>query len=109
MEENFDPRLGFVRRSDIKRYRGNFNYRPRLQSPVIRRLVFGFRPELITGSGNDTQSVNVRVTPFGIDWQEGDVRFPLFDAEHRLRATTEIDSERKFMRLIVEVPIDVGP
>jgi len=39
---NFDPGIGFVRRPDQRRLRGNFHYKPRPGWPGVRQLIFGY-------------------------------------------------------------------
>ncbi|MEM7306945.1 MAG: DUF5916 domain-containing protein [Planctomycetota bacterium] len=71
VERNFDPALGFVRRDDMKKYEGDFRYRPRLYS-AIRRLDFTLRTDLITDSANKTETVDITMRPLGIEWESGD-------------------------------------
>jgi len=86
IEDGFDPALGRVRRTGIKRYRGSFAWRPRLHS-AVRQLDFRFGPELFTDAANDTESVDVFVRPFGIELESGD-RFDV-DVHHRREVLDE--------------------
>lgn len=71
IEDDFDPALGFVPRSGIRKYAATFNYRPRMHTD-IRRLRFGLRPTWITGIGGRTQTATLEIEPFGIEWESGD-------------------------------------
>ena len=71
VEENFDPALGFVRRTGVKKYSGRFAYSPRQYSDV-RRLEFSFRPTLFTGSDNDLETLELDFQPLGIEWESGE-------------------------------------
>ncbi len=71
IERNFDPALGFVQRTDVKKYTTQLRYQPRLYTG-IRQLEFLFRPTLFTDAGNNTETVDVLVRPLGIEWESGD-------------------------------------
>lgn len=71
IEDDFDPALGFVRRTGIRKYTGTAGYLPRLYSD-IRRLRFYFSPSYITDSSGRTESAELATTPLGIDWESGD-------------------------------------
>ena len=71
VEENFDPALGFVRRTGIKQYAGSASFNPRLYSD-IRRLRFYASPVYITDIAGQTESARVSTIPLGIDWESGD-------------------------------------
>ncbi|MEM7516690.1 MAG: DUF5916 domain-containing protein, partial [Planctomycetota bacterium] len=86
VEERFDPSLGFVRRPGSKTYEGSFSYRPR-QYTEIRRFIFEVEPQLVTDSGNNTQTVDFDTVPFGIEWESGDEFFVL--ASHRREVLDE--------------------
>ncbi len=71
IEDRFDPALGFVPRKGIRKYEASFDYRPRLNTS-IRRLRFGVEPTWVTGIGGKTQTAEIEIVPFGIDWESGD-------------------------------------
>jgi hypothetical protein len=71
IEENFEPALGFVERSGVRKFKGDFSYRPRMYSD-IRQLSFGIEPTWITDMSGKTQTIDVDVMPFGIEWESGD-------------------------------------
>ena len=71
VEDGFDPALGRIRRTGIKRYSGTVAYRPRLYSN-IRQLDFRLRTDLFTDSRNDTKTVNVNFQPLQIEFESGD-------------------------------------
>ncbi|MCZ6598307.1 MAG: DUF5916 domain-containing protein [Planctomycetota bacterium] len=71
VERNFDPALGFVRRDDVKKYSARLQYRPRLHTG-IRNLDFQLEPTLFTNAANETETVDIELQPFGIQWESGD-------------------------------------
>jgi len=71
LEENFEPALGFVRRKGIRTYQGGFGYLPRMHTD-IRRLSFGVEQTWITDMEGRTESAEVSLLPFGIEWESGD-------------------------------------
>ncbi len=71
VEDEFDPRLGFVQREGIKQYLAAFEYAPRLYSD-IRQLRFELEPRLITDTGNDTETVEWSLVPLGFELESGD-------------------------------------
>lgn len=90
VDENFDPSLGFVRRTGIRTYAGNFSYRPRLYSS-IRRLGFSITPEVVLDTGNDLASSEVSVQPLSIEWESGEeLRFEVEHAREVLLEPFEI-------------------
>ena len=71
LQANYDPALGFVNRSDIRHYFGNFRYRTRPSGGPFRTIdhrVFG---QVFTDTGNNLESTNfifkplVLATPLG--------------------------------------------
>ncbi len=81
VDDGFDPRLGFVRRTGIRRYSADLEWRPRLNT-AIRRLVFSVDPDRITNLDNDVESESLRIVPLGIDW-ESDDRLRVFASAQR--------------------------
>jgi hypothetical protein len=75
---DFDPALGFVRRTDISQWDGSFSYNPRLYSD-IRRLRFAISPSYTELTTGEMASQELSITPLGIDWESDD--------ELRLRVT----------------------
>ncbi|MAF64853.1 MAG: hypothetical protein CMJ84_04245 [Planctomycetes bacterium] len=71
LEEDFAPALGFVRRNGVRAYEGGLSYRPRMHTGV-RRLRFGLAPSWITDMDGNTESAELSVTPFGVEWESGD-------------------------------------
>jgi len=71
VEENFDPALGFVRRSGVKNYQARYSWNPRL-SGAIRQLRFRIDPSLTTDTDNDLQTARTVLQPLGIEWDSGD-------------------------------------
>jgi hypothetical protein len=71
VEEDFDPALGFVARTGIKKYHSNLRFEPRLYS-AIRQLEFGLHADLVTGSDNRTETVLAELTPLQVVFESGD-------------------------------------
>jgi hypothetical protein len=71
VEDHFAPTLGFVERTGIKQYVWNGSWNPRLDGSV-RQLFFGVQPTVITDSGNQTETTELLIEPFGFETQEGD-------------------------------------
>ena len=51
--EHYNPRLGFVNRTGIRRYRGNFRRRWRPQSDLVRTIDAGAFTTIVTDIGDD--------------------------------------------------------
>lgn len=72
VEEGFDPALGFVPRDDIRRYEARFDYNPRLNNETVRRLRFGLRPTITTGTDGHLQSGVINTRVLGVDFESDD-------------------------------------
>jgi hypothetical protein len=72
IQQDFDPALGFVLRSDVKKYAGTFHWKPRPHDGSVRQWDFGIDPALYTGLDNRTQSSSVKLTPAGVELESGD-------------------------------------
>ena len=71
IEDEFDPALGFVRRSDIRQWDGTIAYNPRLYSD-IRRLRFSLDPQFTTLASGETATKRLAIRPFGVQWESDD-------------------------------------
>ena len=91
VERGFDPALGFVRRTNIKRYDAEFGWQPRLYTDV-RNLDFEVFGTLVTDRGGDTESERLGVQPFGIRFESDD------------RISTFVAHERE----VIEDPFDIA-
>lgn len=56
IQAHFSPALGFVNRSDVRVYQGNFRYRLRPESDWVRTVDTGFETRLVTDTDNDMES-----------------------------------------------------
>lgn len=63
IQANFHPALGFVNRRGIRQYDGEFRYRSRPQSPVLREIDHEIEASLVTGVDGQRQSRFLRVRP----------------------------------------------
>ncbi len=89
VEENFAPALGFVRRTGIREYQAEAEYRPRLHTE-IRRLLFEADARLITDISGHTESAEIGLIPLGIEWESGD-SFRLSVTPQRENLTDDFD------------------
>jgi hypothetical protein len=71
IEENFNPALGFVPRDGVRRYTGEFFWRPRLDGEV-RQLSFGVEDDLITDLDDEIETHLTTLLLIGIDFDSGD-------------------------------------
>lgn len=72
IQENFVPALGFVPRSDIRRYQGGLQYEPRPDWDGVRQLEFGVSSAAFTDTDDELETWTTRVQPFGLSFQSGD-------------------------------------
>ncbi len=71
--KDFNPGLGFVRRSGIHRYNSNFSIQPRPEGmPGIRKLRFSYINNFTTDLHNELESQNHAIYPLFIDFESGD-------------------------------------
>ena len=90
VEDDFDPKLGFVPRRGIKRYDASLRYEPRINS-TVRQLRFGFNPSLVTDTGNATESVDLSFELLGVRFESGeDLSFSVSERREVLDADFDI-------------------
>ncbi|MBI2832910.1 MAG: hypothetical protein HYX76_00610 [Acidobacteria bacterium] len=70
--EDFQPRLGFVPRSGIRRTSLGVGLRPRPKRWGIRNLFFELRPEYITDLHNRVQNWRIFTAPFNLRTESGE-------------------------------------
>jgi hypothetical protein len=91
VDEDFDPKLGFVRRRGVRRYDADLAWRPRLNGDLVRRLDFQLEPVLVTDLGGDLQTSEVELQPFGLQLESDDrAGVELRFSEERLEEDFEI-------------------
>ncbi len=71
IEKNFDPALGFVPRTDIRKYDGQLRYEPRFDGSV-RWLEFGVWPSVVTDLDDRVESASGMTEFYGMVWDAGD-------------------------------------
>jgi hypothetical protein len=71
--ENFNPALGFVPRTGIRKTNAMFMFRPRPEKGGIRQLTFHAFPELITNLDNRVDNWRVDISPFEVEFNSGDL------------------------------------
>lgn len=78
-QNDFAPRLGFVRRAGQRRTDASVFWSPRPDSGPVRRYSFGVAPEIWTDLAGDTISSRIRLGLLEIEWDNGDsMRFNSF-------------------------------
>jgi hypothetical protein len=73
VDENFNPELGFMRKTGVDNYFGMFRISPRSNLPLIKK--FAFEPAYINQYSDHKGRVisrDFRIQPFGIDFNSGD-------------------------------------
>jgi hypothetical protein len=71
--ENFNPALGFVPRTGIRKTNAMFMFRPRPEKAGIRQITFHAFPELITNLDNRVDNWRVDISPFEVEFNSGDL------------------------------------
>jgi Carbohydrate family 9 binding domain-like/Domain of unknown function (DUF5916) len=72
-QSGFDPALGFVNRTDIRFYEGNYRFRIRSASNLIRTIDIRANPEVVTDRDDEIQTANLRFYPLRFTTQIDDV------------------------------------
>ena len=73
IQENFNPALGFVNRSGIRRYEGDLRYRIRPKdSRLLRTINWGFKSLFTTTTDNELESGRVYFRFFDLESHAGD-------------------------------------
>ena len=73
IQENFNPALGFVNRSGIRRYEGDLRYRIRPKnSRLLRTVNWGFKSLFTTTTDNELESGRVYFRFFDLESHAGD-------------------------------------
>ncbi len=73
VQEHFDPAVGFLRRSNYRRYAPTLQFAPRPKNHrYIRQLRFTGSLDVMTDLGNDLLNRNVDFTLLGVDFHSGD-------------------------------------
>ena len=74
IDEDYDPEVGFLLRSNIRRYVPRFSYQPRPQTRGrVRNYIYGVTGDIITDLDNETQTIEVAANLFGIRFQSEDL------------------------------------
>ncbi|MXX36562.1 MAG: carbohydrate binding family 9 domain-containing protein [Gemmatimonadetes bacterium] len=96
MEEDFAPEVGFVPRTDIRRFKGSGRYRPRPDIGWIRMFSIGPRFTYLMDRGNTLQSRDFQFSAF-VNLEIGDwfgaryrQRYELLDEAFEIRDEQEI-------------------
>jgi hypothetical protein len=95
VEVNFNPEVGFVRRSDLTQYNGEISWRPQLRSSdSIRNLSFGTSVEYSAGSGTGKIETRSQDVSLGIQFENnGNVNFGINQTFDRLTSSFPIRSD----------------
>jgi len=70
--DHFNPALGFVPRTGIRKTNGMLSFRPRMESGPIRQFTFHAFPEIITNLDNRVDNWRVDIAPFEFELNSGD-------------------------------------
>jgi hypothetical protein len=91
IQENFNPALGFVNRTAMREYVSNFRYRIRPVASELRTIDFGWEGQLVTDTGNDLETANLRLNLIDLANHPGDsISFHYRIRHELLRAPFEI-------------------
>lgn len=73
IQENFNPALGFVNRSGIRKYEGDLRYRIRpATNRLLRTINWGFKSSFTTTLDNELESAYVYLRLFDLESHDGD-------------------------------------
>jgi hypothetical protein len=90
IQENFNPAMGFVPRTGIRRYDGDFSYNPR-PGNHIRQYEYEVSASFATDMQDQLQSGKIELQPFGVEWESGDeLQIEFTRTEERLDGPFEI-------------------
>ena len=90
IQGNFDPAMGFVPRTGIRRYDAELAYNPR-PGNHIRQYRYELSSTFITDLDDELETGEVEVQPFGLEWESGDeLQVEITRTEERLSDPFEI-------------------
>jgi hypothetical protein len=72
IQERFDPALGFVPRTGVRRYAGAIEYQPRPAIQSLRQLEFGLGTEVFTDTDGALETWSTTLQPLGFLFEAGD-------------------------------------
>ncbi len=73
IQENFNPAIGFVNRSGIRKYEGDLRYRIRPEDNRLLRMInWGFESSFTTTMDNELESAHVYLRFFDLESHHGD-------------------------------------
>jgi hypothetical protein len=70
--EDVDPKLGFVPRTDLRRYSGEFYFRPR-PGGAVRQVASGLAPEFTTDREDRTEALTVELLLAEVAFESGEL------------------------------------
>lgn len=92
LEEDFDPRLGFVARTGIRQHDGSYTWKPRIGG-LLRQYEAQLSSTWVTGVDGDTQSFELEAQPLGLLFESNDaVRLELETLREVLLAPFDIQT-----------------
>jgi hypothetical protein len=99
--EDFNPGLGYVRRTGIHRYNSNFSFQPRPAGlEQVRKLRFSYVNDFTTSLGNEMESQNHSLYPVFIDFQSGD--------QFWFRVQRQFDAPETAFKIADDITVDEG-
>lgn len=72
IQEDFQPALGFVPRSDVRRYHGGVAWQPRPGGGLVRQYEFGVESAAFTDTDGNLETWETEIQPFGVFFESGD-------------------------------------
>jgi hypothetical protein len=72
IQEHFDAALGFVPRTDIRRYAGGVVLQPRPAVSGVRQLEFSLDTQVFTDTDGELETWDTEFQPFGVFFESGD-------------------------------------
>jgi hypothetical protein len=91
IQEDFRADLGFVPRSDIRRYDAALEYQPRPEASAIRQYEFGLEGVVFTDTDGELETWEAELQPLGIEFESGEaLRLELVRVHDELAEDFEI-------------------
>jgi len=75
VQEHFDPAVGFVRRSNYRRYAPQIGFQPRPNSRIVRQFRFGVTVDTMTDLHNELLTRDIDLSLFGFNTHQQDNLF----------------------------------
>jgi hypothetical protein len=97
--QDFDPQVGFLQRSGIRRYAPTLIYKPRPPIPGLRSLLLDVQAQVITDLDNTLQSLSSRFDLFGF----------ILNSEDQVQTFVDVNRERLDAPFAIRPDIVIPP